>query len=306
MAFARNVLSIAQQIGIRLVIPTVICLLSSCTVVNTATPLPKQTPTPIPSFTSTPGSLPASSSSATKAAVENQDDSVLISLVEAHPASEVVVPILLYHHIAAQGSDQRYFVTPTQFAEQMQWLVDHGYEAITEAQLAEVIGNGGVLPEKPVIITFDDGNADFFKGAYPVMSRLKLVGVAFLITDRIDQPGSINSDQVRELINAGWEIGSHTASHPDLLDQRTNPSQEIGGSREWLNRQFGINVVSFAYPYGLMDDSIAKMVRENGYTSAARLGGRIRQSQDDLYFLGRTEIRGDYTMAEFVELMPWK
>ncbi len=274
-----------------------VLLLSSCTAVSGVPTLTTAAPTltPFQVQTHTPDPISTSESSSAQS---------LTPTVTDHPAGAITIPILLYHHIAESSTDHRYYVAPALFEQQMQWLVDHGYQAITEADLAEVIRHGGKLPEKPVIITFDDGNADFFTGAFPVMNRLNMVGVAFLVTDRIDLSGFVTSEQVKEMIKAGWEIGSHTVTHPDLLRQRTNLNREIVTSREWLNQKFGIDVVSFAYPFGLMNASVAKMVEESGYTSAAGLGGRMQQSASDLYDLSRTEIRGYFTMAQFEALMP--
>ena len=213
---------------------------------------------------------------------------------------------MLYHHVAENKTDHRYYVSPLLFAEQMQWLTDHGYQAITEATLAEVIRHGGKLPARPVIITFDDGNGDFFTTAYPVMSKQHLVGVAFLITNRIDKPKFLSGDQVTELINAGWEIGSHTITHPDMVRHRVDLDREIVGSKEWLDQKFGINVVSFAYPYGLSNALIIQFVTDHGYTSAARLGAQTHQSEKNLYDLSRTEIWGSFDMQQFAALMPWQ
>jgi peptidoglycan/xylan/chitin deacetylase (PgdA/CDA1 family) len=223
-----------------------------------------------------------------------------------HPAGAVDIPILLYHHVAENKTDHRYYVPPALFADQMQWLVDHGYQTITEATLAEVIRHGGKLPERPVIITFDDGNEDFFTAAYPVMNQLNLVGVAFIITNRVDLPRFLSSDQLKELIDSGWEIGSHTVTHPDMVRHSVNLNREIVESKTWLDQKFGIDVVSFAYPYGLSNASIMKFVADHGYTSAVGLGARVHQSEKNLYLLSRTEIWGSFDMQQFAALMPWQ
>ncbi len=274
-----------------------ILAVNACTVVYSATLQPSPTPTPFQPKTFTPTLIPT---------MHTPAPGLRGSVTPTQSPIVLDVPILLYHHIAKAGADQRYYVSPANFEAQMQWLVDHGYQAITESELSEVIVNGGTLPEKPVIITFDDGNADFFAGAFPVMSRLHLIGVAFLVTGRIDKPGSVSSEQVEDLINASWEIGSHTVNHADLLMKSSDLDEEIFGSKVWLEAKYGIEVISFAYPFGSMNTSIAQLVEDDGYTSAARLGGRIHQSLGDLYFLGRTEIRGEYTMEQFAALMPWK
>ncbi len=221
-------------------------------------------------------------------------------------SSKVDVPILLYHHISKDTIPDRYYVDPQTFDQQMAWLSAHGYQTITEARLAEVIRSGGDLPDRPVIITFDDGDADLYMGAYPILQKYGFIGVAFLITAGIDTPGEVTSDQVISLINAGWEIGSHTVHHVNLVKYPSKRKLEIQDSMKFLETKFGIKVKSFAYPFGTMNQAAAQLVADSGYTSAAGLGQSIVQSPLDLYYLSRIEIHGTFTMDQFTSLMPWK
>lgn len=182
--------------------------------------------------------------------------------------------------------------------------MDHGYQTITESQLAEVIRKGGDLPGRAVIISFDDGDSDLFTGALPVLQDHGMVGVAFIITGRLDTPGDITSDEVKQLIDAGWEIGSHSEHHINLVRFHNKFATEIRGSKTKLETLFGIRVMSFAYPFGLMDQASAKFIADSGYTSAAGLGVSIVQSAENLYYLSRIEIRGTYSMKQYTEFFP--
>jgi len=201
----------------------------------THTPFIPSTNTPTPPATETPTFTATSEPTATQ---------VMIQL----PAGTVVAPILLYHHIATNPTSSRYYVEPDMFARQMQWLYDHGYKTISVTTLINTIKNGGLLPERPVVITFDDGWQDVFVNAFPVMQKFGFYGVSYLITSRIGGSGVVTADQVRQLLQSGWEIGSHSRTHPNLDEHHELISDEMNGSRTYLETTFTVPVNTLSYP----------------------------------------------------------
>jgi peptidoglycan/xylan/chitin deacetylase (PgdA/CDA1 family) len=246
----------------------------------TMTPLPTETPLP----TATPTLEPV-----TVAAGQN-----------------LTVPILLYHHIGNDHPGNRYYVPTEAFDAQMKWLSDHHYQTITVEQLAKLILYGGEMPQRPVVITFDDGDADMVMNGLPILQKYNFVATAFLIVTWIDAPEYITSDQVHSLINAGWEIGSHSMSHIDLTQNKGSIEYEIGQSMATLNQKFGLDVRSFAYPFGMIDSDVANAVSRNGYLDGVGLGEVSTHNLGDLYYLIRIEIREEYSMDKFASLMPWQ
>jgi peptidoglycan/xylan/chitin deacetylase (PgdA/CDA1 family) len=262
---------------------------SSPTPTFTVTPLPPtETPTPQPTNTPEPTFTPTQ------------------ELVQVEAGKTLDVPILLYHHISDKGPGNRYFVSPEVFDQQMKWLSDHGYQTITISQLSDLILYGGQMPKKPVVITFDDGDADMVSDALPILQKYNFVATAFLIVKWIDAPQYITSDQVGELVKAGWEIGSHSMSHIDLTQNEGTLAYEIGESRTRLNEKFGLDVKSFAYPFGMIDKTVVNVAANSGYHAAVGLGNTYQQGLFDLYYLVRMEVRQEYSMDEFINLLPWK
>jgi peptidoglycan/xylan/chitin deacetylase (PgdA/CDA1 family) len=260
---------------------------------QTLTPAPTETPLP-PTATLSPTETPLPTATATP------------EMVEVPAGQNLVVPILMYHHIAVDGSGNRYFVSPTVFDAQMKWLYDHHYQTITVAQLADLILNGGSMPKRPVVITFDDGDEDMVQNALPILKKYHFNATAFLIVTWINAPGYITKDQVMDLIGAGWEIGSHSMSHVDLTQSTDTLSYEVRESRTKLNQLFDLNVTSFAYPFGLIDSNVANSVANNGYTAGVGLGVSYTHGLYDLYYLSRLEVRQSYSMDQFVALLPWQ
>lgn len=217
----------------------------------------------------------------------------------------VACPILLYHRIATPPFPNDYYVTPEAFREQMQALHDWGYTTIPISLLVQAIQSGAPLPERPVVITFDDGDITVYTTAFPIMREFGFVGVNYLVANRLEVEGYMNAAQLQELSAAGWEVGSHSMTHADL---RASPDldREIRQSRLVLEAALGLPAETFAYPYGLGNDSesIVEQVRAH-YTAAVGLGPYLVQNFDRLYYLSRRPVLYGWDLARFASFLPW-
>lgn len=222
-----------------------------------------------------------------------------------HPAGNLVVPILLYHHIAEPPNDNRYFVSPEMFQQQMEGLVASGYTTISMATLVQVMDQGGPLPARPIVITFDDGNLDVFQNAFPVMKALGFTGTVYIVTKSLADPKYMGVDVLKTLVQAGWEVGSHTYSHSDLTKSKEGLKAELYQSRQDLQKVVGVPVTSISYPFGISNDYILKKAIQYGYTSGAGLGGGSDHPQGTDLYLTRIEVRESYSLGMFGGLLPW-
>ncbi|MER6533948.1 polysaccharide deacetylase family protein, partial [Streptomyces sp900105755] len=140
--------------------------------------------------------------------------------------AETPVPILMYHSVATSPNDatRALSVAPEAFAEQMALVGDLGLTPIDTADLAAGWRDGGPLPDRPVLITFDDGYEGVHRHALPVLAKYGFVSTLFVSTGWIrganDTGGGLDAmldwDQVRALAGAGCEIGGHSHTHPQL------------------------------------------------------------------------------------------
>ncbi len=222
---------------------------------------------------------------------------------------EIVCPILMYHRIDSPGFDSRYHVRPEDFEWHMQMLHDWGYTSIPISLLVQAITQGAPLPPRPVVLTFDDGDISVYTTAWPIMQKFGFTGVVYIVGNRLQAEGYMNAEQIRELADAGWEVGSHSMSHADLTKvhgkDRNTLVWETKQSRLDLEAAIGVPVRTFAYPYGLMDDAVGRAVHNAGYEAAVGLGYTAEQWPSMLYYLWRREVRGDYTIDIFRSVMPW-
>jgi len=128
---------------------------------------------------------------------------------------------------------------------------------------------GPALPKKPIVLTFDDGSASIPRNALPVLRKLRWPGVLNLKLGNVRQHGGITAAQVQRLIRAGWEVDSHTISHPDLTTlSDATLRREVADSRWLLQRRFHVPARFFCYPAGRYDARVIAAVRAAGYLGA--------------------------------------
>jgi peptidoglycan/xylan/chitin deacetylase (PgdA/CDA1 family) len=220
---------------------------------------------------------------------------------------EVVVPILLYHHVgfSLQG-DTTYYIAPDVFDKQMNLLYQWGYRTMSVELLVRAIKEGAELPPKPILLTFDDGSETIYEHALPSMQRYNFTGVSYVVYNYIGTTNYMSADQIRALYAAGWEVGSHSLGHRDLTVNPSRQMDEIVESRRRLESLLGIPVLSFAYPFGAYDSDSLHYVHQAGYIAAMGLGNESLQGNKNLFYLYRQAVKGSDDLRKFALYLPWR
>jgi peptidoglycan/xylan/chitin deacetylase (PgdA/CDA1 family) len=201
----------------------------------------------------------------------------------------------MYHVIAKPPAGAPYpdlYVPQPEFVAQMRWLDGRGYHAVTLDRVYAYWNEGGKLPRRPVVLTFDDGSASIPRNALPVLRKLRWPGVLNLKLGNMRSRGGITPVQVRALVSAGWELDSHTISHPDLTTlSATVLEREVGESRWQLQRAFHVPVHFFCYPSGRYDSTVLAAVRAAGYRGATTTRSGLGR-RNELFTLARVRVDG--------------
>jgi peptidoglycan/xylan/chitin deacetylase (PgdA/CDA1 family) len=213
------------------------------------------------------------------------------------------IPILLYHNVSSESGPQfrRWTVRPEAFAAQMSYLRDRLYTPITVTQLARaMIDRKAPLPIRPVVITFDDGLADFYLGALPVLADHGFAATLYIVSGLVGHVSSwltsvgegaramLSWSQVAEIQSSGVECGAHSVSHPQLdIVSRSVAREEITRSKDELQQRLGRDIMTFAYPHGYYSASVRRLVQEAGYTSACGVKHAMSAIDDDRFALAR-------------------
>jgi peptidoglycan/xylan/chitin deacetylase (PgdA/CDA1 family) len=217
-------------------------------------------------------------------------------------AADRGVPILLYHRISSAPAGTRnrtLWVDPPRFRRQIDALARAGYHGVTLGQVWRHWHHGAKLPSKPIVISFDDGYASHYANAFPVLRRHRWPGVLNLQLDRIDVDDGLSRARVKTLLRAGWELGDHTATHPDLTTVGADALRaEVIDSKADLEALFGVPVDFFCYPYGRLDDDVVQAVRDAGFLAATTTVRGRASAADDPFRLDRIIASGNATAAE--------
>jgi peptidoglycan/xylan/chitin deacetylase (PgdA/CDA1 family) len=203
------------------------------------------------------------------------------------------VPILVYHELGTPPASEPYpglYVSDRRFIVEMRWLHRHGYQAVTLDEVMRAWYHGGTLPARPVVITFDNGYVPQATFAPTVLAKYGWPGVLNEITRN-----HLARWRLRRLVAIGWEIDSHSVTHPDLttLSQRRLRYQLLA-SREFLRHTFHIPVHGFCYPSNRYDAAVVAAVKAAGYSDATTENPGFATPADP-YLLDRFEIEGGVT-----------
>lgn len=184
------------------------------------------------------------------------------------------IPIITYHKISPQKEFGLTTISPHMFKKQMQFLFENGYQTITFNQY----DSGKNLPEKPIIISFDDTYRSVYENAFAIMKEFNFLGLLLVISDYMGKRNDweaypvqrkyshANKDEIAEMLKYGFEIGTHSATHRYLPHQNKNfIENEFVESKKNLEKTFTTNIFACCYPYGGYNDIVIKCAREAGY-----------------------------------------
>ena len=229
--------------------------------------------------------------------------------------SSVRVPILMYHEIAPRtATDSRLAVSPDSFSAQLAFLHHEGYQTVTVAELTTGLACGGNLPRRPVVLTFDDGYADFHSQAMPLLDRYGFTATVFVTTgwvrdgkglpDRRPPAQMLSWAQIEEAVSAGIEVAAHSHTHPQLDQLPPNLlHDELATGKAVLEEKLGSPVTGLAYPFGYSNARVREVARELGHQYSCAVGNTMMCGESDLLALPRLTVRQSTAMPLFERIV---
>ena len=214
------------------------------------------------------------------------------------------VPVLNYHQVE-QKNGNPLTLWPDQFEAPMAYLADEGYTTITIDEMMDALEHGTPLPEKPVIITFDDGYADNYEYAYPILKKYGFKATIFLIYDFTNAyPNYLTWEQIDEMKQSGLiRFESHTMTHANLaeLDSADELRHEIADSHDLLSEKIGYDMHYIAYPGGRVNPEIEEITRAAGYRGGFTVHYGLSTPTEGRYQMDRIPIFGAnmHTLTRF-------
>lgn len=258
------------------------------------------------------------------------------------------IPILMYHHLAPAGTydgtgneTNGAIITMEAFEEQMAYLAEENYQTLFMSELTELLEAKEALPEKTVVITFDDGYESNYRYAYPILQKYGLKATIHVVVSSsigMEAPAvydpqeltHLSFDQMREMVESGCiEIQSHSFdSHKTVAtnangeqgyaltnraylpaEQRKESAEEylqritedVVKAKTVLEEELAVKISCFAYPYGAATDSLKEALRQAGYQSAVIVRSGLVQADSDIMALPRITILPEDDLHSFAE-----
>ena len=208
--------------------------------------------------------------------------------------SKIKIPILMYHYVEYVKDDgdlirKRLDIVPALFEGHLQALKKANYETYFVKDIPEILDGTIHYSTQSAILTFDDGYEDFYLSAFPLLKKYHMRATIYVIYDYIGRSGFLNEKEIKELIDSGLvELGSHTLDHiylkqaPDQYAER-----QIVESKKKFEERFGIQIRTFAYPYGAFNNNNIEAVKKAGYTAAVSVISGVMQDEGNIFYLSR-------------------
>lgn len=250
---------------------------------------------------------------ANEGAMPREGQPLLVPLLPLNPLGVTadrlqLVPILCYHRLGSGSS--KMIVSPANFEAQMAWLVRNGYRVVKLSDLSGFLAGRQPLPQRAVVITFDDGYESFYRQAFPVLKKYGLPATVFVYTDFLGGGDALTWPQMQEMLASGLvDVQSHSKSHRNLIERlpgegeeryRANLDAEMRVPRDLLERRLPpLKVRHLAYPFGDADEAVIDSASRHGFELAATVvpGGNAFFAPP--LMLRRTMIFGDTSLDAF-------
>lgn len=229
------------------------------------------------------------------------------------------IPILLYHSISYDGNlgFKKYTISPELFSAHMSYLATHQYTTVTVTQFVKAVtGRDGALPNRPVILTFDDGYYDFYTNAFPILKQHGFTATLYIPTAFVGSTTlwlrregetkrpMLSWEQLAEISLSGIECGAHSHTHHPLDTLSLLVAQdEIVRCKRILEERLAQEVSSLAYPFGYYTTAVRRIVQEAGYSSACAIKYAMSSTVDNPFALSRLMITPDTDVDDLAELI---
>lgn len=239
---------------------------------------------------------------------DNSGTNQKVTSFKPEPVSNLVndnrgIPVLYYHSVK-ESADNEVTISPEMLKAELKYIHDEGYVTLTISQVKAYILNESPIPEKSILITFDDGYMDNYYSAFPILKEFNMTATIFCITSELDGSYYLSKEAIREMSAYGIDIESHTLTHPHLnklsYDQQL---VELVASKKTLEEITGKEISSLAYPYGDFNDDSVKATKEAGYTLGFTTKLGLSDRNDNPLTLDRIYISSEYDINEFKELL---
>lgn len=228
-----------------------------------------------------------------------------VPVVSAEKNTNIKIPVLLYHVVKPNPDPTNpYQFNLEEFEKHMAYLKENGYRTLTMKQYFNILDGKAAMPEKPILLTFDDNSNDFYPYVYPVLNKYGMKATQFTVSDWVNGSWNMTSNEILTVSENGVDIQNHTVTHPFLANlSKEQQYLEIHNATEALKDLTGRTTFAFAYPYGNYNSDTISLLKDLGFKGAFKVGGGLSTDQSNRYELPRIMILQNYTIDDFVRMI---
>ncbi|WP_235941417.1 polysaccharide deacetylase family protein [Paenibacillus puerhi] len=225
-----------------------------------------------------------------------------VKTLQAEAASEapvIAIPVLNYHSIGKKPGSTL-VLDPELLASQMAYLAKEGYTPVTMADFMLILERKSVKPDKPVLLTFDDGYTDNYELAMPILKQYGFPATLFMSPGAVGEPGYVTWEQAGEMKEAGWDIQPHGMTHPRLSKlSAARQREEITEASRLIEEKLGVKSVAFCYPYGDFNKETLAILKEQGFRYAFTIEQGLATSRQAPLQLKRIYVNGQDSLKQW-------
>ncbi|MBE6050296.1 MAG: polysaccharide deacetylase family protein [Clostridium sp.] len=216
---------------------------------------------------------------------------------------DIGIPVLYYHSVLPDSevtTRNEVTISPENLKKQLSLVKELGYTTLTMSELNDYIVNNKEIPKKSILITFDDGYADNYVHAFPILKELDMKATIFVISSGIDGGYYMSSDQLKDMVKYGIDIESHTVNHVHLNTLSYEEQlKELKDSKATIEKVTNKEVLSIAFPFGDFNNDTLKAATDAGYSVAFTTNKGLANRTDNKVALDRIYVSSEYSLETF-------
>jgi peptidoglycan/xylan/chitin deacetylase (PgdA/CDA1 family) len=213
---------------------------------------------------------------------------------------KISIPVLNYHSVAIDPGNI-VAISPEKLTKQMEYLKETGYTPLTLQAFTGIMEGTMDAPNKPVLLTFDDGYTDNYENVLPLFTKLQFPATIFISPGMTEHDGYVNWEQVKKMKEARWDIQPHGMTHPHLPKlSAEEQAYEILEAKQQIEKQLGTSADVFCYPYGEYNKTTLKLLQDNGFRYAFTIQQGHATDKQSPFILKRLFINGEESLDAFI------
>ncbi|MBO7435757.1 polysaccharide deacetylase family protein [bacterium] len=221
----------------------------------------------------------------------------------AGPAS---IPIIMYHQVRNDKSGDM-IISKGKLEEELAYLKREGYYSVSPSEWLDYCDGRIGLPQKCVILTFDDGWKSQYQNAVPLLEKYGFRGVFYVYPDFVGGSAAMNWKQIQSLAKRGHTVGCHSMTHPKLTPDKNESDrnykarikEEIIDAKKVIEEKTGISVTDFCFPYGYYSEDCFKLLDKAGFETATTVNAGQNSKNSDPYLLSRYQVNQSTSLSTF-------